>query len=101
MEAVIHGARGDGRHGGEVPAGSGRSADHDRARVGAAAQAVLDRLARIDRLGQEGVAAAALLRELRLLLREAEEWTAVEGGEAGEEAVGRLRSALARDMIGV
>lgn len=65
------------------------------------ARAVLERLARIERLDREGASAGALLDELRLLLREAEAWTAAEGGEAGDEAVARLRSALAHDMIAV
>ena len=41
-----------------------------------------------------------LLGELRALLREAEAWVRVEGGDAGDDAVARLREALARDMIG-
>jgi len=40
-----------------------------------------------------------LLGELRALLREAEAWVRVEGGDAGDDAVARLRQALARDMI--
>jgi hypothetical protein len=40
-----------------------------------------------------------LLGELRALLREAEAWARVEGGDAGDDAVARLRQALARDMI--
>jgi hypothetical protein len=40
-----------------------------------------------------------LLGELRALLHEAEAWARVEGGDAGDAAVARLRDALARDMI--
>jgi hypothetical protein len=63
------------------------------------ALAILERLERIDRLRQEGAPGATLLLELRALLREAEEWSRVEGGDAGERAVARLRVALARDMV--
>ena len=65
------------------------------------ARAVLDRLRRIDQLRDAGAGPRALLGELQALLGEAEEWSRHEGGDAGEEAVGRLRAALARDMIGV
>jgi hypothetical protein len=65
------------------------------------ARAVLERLGRIERLRHEGALAPVLLEELRLLLDEAEEWSRLEGGDAGERAVAGLRDALARDMIGV
>ena len=65
------------------------------------ARAVLERLGRIERLRREGALAPVLLDELRLLLEEAEEWSRLEGGDAGERAVAGLRKALARDMIGV
>jgi hypothetical protein len=65
------------------------------------AHAVLERLVRIERLRQEGALPEMLLQELRELLHEAEEWSRVEGGDAGERAVAGLRNALARDMIGV
>jgi hypothetical protein len=58
-------------------------------------EAIVERLERIDRLRSEGAAAADLLSELRALLAEAEAWAEVEGGEAGEQAVSRLRTALA------
>jgi hypothetical protein len=64
------------------------------------AAAVMERLARIEALEQAGAAAPVLLDELRRLLAEAEEWTKAEGGDAGEAAIARLRSALAADMIG-
>lgn len=65
------------------------------------ATAVLRRLARIDALRQAGAPPARLLDELRSLVGEAERWARAEGGDAGEEAAGRLRSALSRDMIAV
>jgi hypothetical protein len=70
------------------------------------AAAVLARLERIETLQRDGALsqrdlAAALLEELRELLREAEEWARLEGGDAGERAVGDLRSALSSDMVGV
>jgi len=65
------------------------------------ALAVLERLGRIERLRREGALPETLLNELRSLLREAEEWSRVEGGDAGERAVAGLREALARDMIGL
>lgn len=64
------------------------------------AHAVLERLVRIERLRRDGALPAVLLGELRALLLEAEAWSRVEGGDVGERAVGRLRDALARDMIG-
>jgi hypothetical protein len=77
------------------------------------ALAVLARLERIEALERDGVSRAELLAELRLLVREAEAWSRAEGGDAGERAVGELRSALTavpsgacpelsgRDMIAV
>jgi hypothetical protein len=63
------------------------------------ARAVLQRLERIESLDRAGAPAADLLVELRALVREAEAWSRVEGGDAGGDAVERLRSALARAMI--
>jgi hypothetical protein len=65
------------------------------------ARAVLERLERIEALDRAGAGREALLAELRGLLEEAKAWSSVEGGDAGEDAVERLRSALARDMIAV
>jgi hypothetical protein len=65
------------------------------------ARRVIERLARIEALDRATADPAELLAEVRGLLRDAEAWVRVEGGDAGEEAVERLRSALARDMIGV
>jgi hypothetical protein len=64
-------------------------------------RAVLERLERIEMLDRVGARPPELLRELRALLAEAEAWSKAEGGEAGEDAVERLRSALAREMIAV
>ena len=68
---------------------------------------VLARLDRIDELRRSGAAPAELLAQLRAelrgLLREAEALTReTEGAKSGsEEVVGRLRTALARDIIGM
>ncbi|MEP6893296.1 MAG: hypothetical protein ABI927_05895 [Gaiellaceae bacterium] len=59
------------------------------------AEAVLERLARIEALDREGAPAKTLIDELRALVREAETWSRTEGGEAGKEALLHLRSALA------
>ena len=62
---------------------------------------MLARLDRIDALERSGASSGLLLVELRSLLREAEalarERTTDEDGE--KEVVGRLRAALARDII--
>jgi hypothetical protein len=63
-------------------------------------EAVLERLERIEALDRSGATAAELVDELRALLVEAEAWSRREGGDAGARAVGDLRAALARDMIG-
>lgn len=66
------------------------------------ARRVLERLARIEALDRAKAAPGELLDELRALVREAEEWTRAEGGDAeADEAVRQLRASLARDMIGV
>ena len=63
---------------------------------------VLERLGRIDALDRSGAAAGELLNELRGLLREAEELAQERAATNGtEEVVGRLRAALARDIIGM
>jgi len=63
---------------------------------------VLARLDRIDALDREGAAPGELLAELRGLLREAETWTREQRQttNGNEEVIGRLRTALARDIIG-
>ena len=64
---------------------------------------VLARLDRIDALDREGAAPGELLAELRGLLREAEELAREQAArdERDEEVVERLRTALARDIIGM
>ncbi len=64
---------------------------------------VLARLDRIDELDRSGAAPAELLAELRGLLREAEVLAREEliAKSGAEEVVGRLRTALARDIIGM
>jgi hypothetical protein len=62
-------------------------------------RAVLERLERIEALDRAGADRPELLTELRALLDEADAWSRAEGGDAGECAVERLRSALSRDMI--
>ena len=62
---------------------------------------MLARHERIEQMRREGALPEMLLDELRALLREAEKWSRVEGGDAGERAVAGLREALAREMIGV
>ena len=61
------------------------------------ARAVLQRLDRIEQLDRAGGSPEALLAELKELVREAEEWSRVEG--AGEEAIGRCRDALERGGV--
>jgi hypothetical protein len=64
---------------------------------------VLARLGRIDALDRNGAAPGELLAELRGLLRDAEELARAGQPAANEteEVVGRLRAALARDIIGM
>ena len=64
------------------------------------ARSVLERFERIESMRRANAGPVELLEELRALLREAEAWVREEGGDAGSAAVGRLREALARDMIG-
>lgn len=65
------------------------------------AVAIVERLERIERLRDERAPAADLLAELRELLGEAEAWSQVEGGEAGERAVSELRAALVGGVAAV
>ena len=64
------------------------------------ARSVLERFERIESMRRANAGPVELLGELRALLHDAEAWTRLEGGEAGDAAVARLREALARDMIG-
>jgi len=63
------------------------------------ARAVISRLDRIEALEREGAHPMTLLAELRELVREAEAWSRVEGGERAQHAVERVEEALAVDMI--
>ena len=63
------------------------------------ARKVIERLERIEALDRAAADPVELLAEVRGLLHDAEAWVRMEGGETGEDAVARLRSALARDMI--
>ena len=62
-------------------------------------RAVLERLERIEALDRSSASPAELLAELRGLLHDAEAWVRVEGGDAADEAVIRLRGALERDAV--
>jgi hypothetical protein len=59
------------------------------------AEAVLARLERIEALERDGAPAAALIGELRSLVREAEAWVRREGDDRAAAALERCRSALA------
>lgn len=65
------------------------------------ARRILERLDRIEELERSNASPAELLAELRGLLAEAEAWVRVEGGDAADEAVIRLRESLARDAVPV
>ena len=60
---------------------------------------MIRRLDRIEALEREGAHPATLLAELRELVREAEEWSRVEGHERAQRAVERVEEAMAIDMI--
>jgi hypothetical protein len=63
------------------------------------ARRVIERLERIEALDRDNAGPAQLLEEVRGLLRDAEAWVRVEGGDAADDAVTRLRAALARDAV--
>jgi hypothetical protein len=63
------------------------------------ARKVLERLERIERMNRSATGPAELLAEVRGLLADAEAWVRVEGGDEADEAVIRLREALARDAV--
>jgi hypothetical protein len=65
------------------------------------ARRVIERLERIEALDRSSASPAELLAELRGLLHDAEAWVRVEGGDAADEAVIRLRGALERDAVPV
>jgi hypothetical protein len=58
------------------------------------ARAVIDRLDRIEALERQGAPTAALLEELRGLVRDAEAWARLEGDERAVAAVDRCENAL-------
>ena len=60
---------------------------------------MIERLERIDALDRAAASPAELLAELHGLLDDAEAWVRVEGADAADEAVIRLREALARDVV--
>lgn len=62
---------------------------------------VIERLERIEALDRASADPAELLAEVRGLLLDAEAWVRVEGGDAADEAVIRLRRALACDAVPV
>jgi hypothetical protein len=63
------------------------------------ARRVIERLERIEALDRSTASPAQLLDEVRGLLRDAEAWVRVEGGDAADDAVIRLREALSRDAV--
>jgi len=65
------------------------------------ARRVIERLERIEALDRSTANPAVLLDEVRGLLRDAEAWVRVEGGDEADDAVVRLREALAqaRDAV--
>jgi hypothetical protein len=63
------------------------------------ARRVMERLERIEALDRSTASPAQLLDEVRGLLRDAEAWVRVEGGDAADDAVIRLREALSRDAV--
>jgi hypothetical protein len=63
------------------------------------ARRVIERLERIEALDRSTASPAQLLDEVRGLLRDAEAWVRVEGGDAADDAVIRLREALSRDPV--
>ena len=63
------------------------------------ARRVIERLERIEALDASTASPAQLLDEVRGLLRDAEAWVRVEGGDAADDAVTRLREALSSDAV--
>ena len=60
---------------------------------------MIERLERIEELDRSMADPAELLAEVRGLLHDAEAWVRVEGGDAADEAMVRLRDALVRDAV--
>ena len=63
------------------------------------ARRVIERLERIEALDRSTASPAQLLDEVRGLLRDAEAWVRVEGGDTADDALTRLREALSRDAV--
>ena len=63
------------------------------------ARRVLERLERIEALDRATASPVQVLDEVRGLLRDAEAWVRVEGGDEADDAVTRLREALSRDAV--
>ena len=63
------------------------------------ARRVIERLERIDALDRGAASPGELLAEVRGLLDDAEVWVRIEGGDRADDAVTRLRQALARDAV--
>ena len=64
-------------------------------------RSILEHLDRIETMRRANAGTGELLEELRALLRAADDWLEIEGGDAAKRAVGKLRDSLARDMIEV
>ena len=62
-------------------------------------RSILDQLDRIETMRRANAGTGELLEELRALLRVADGWVELEGGDAAKVAVGKLRETLGRDMI--
>ena len=60
---------------------------------------MIERLERIEALDRSTASPAELLDEVRGLLRDAEAWVRIEGDDAADDAVIRLREALSRDAV--
>lgn len=58
------------------------------------ARAVMDRLERIESLERDGASPAAMLEELRGLVRDAERWVRIDGDGRAREVVARCEAAL-------
>jgi hypothetical protein len=64
-------------------------------------RSILDHLDRIETMRRANAGSGELLEELRALLRAADGWLEIEGGDAAKVAVRKLRESLSRDMIEV
>ena len=62
-------------------------------------RSILDQFDRIETMRRANAGTGELLEELRVLLRVAEGWVRVEGGDEARRALTRLRESLSHDMI--